>query len=164
MTWHVHGRTGTETRAEERKKNTHTHTLMPSDRRTSRRTHTDSKNAHCASLGEAQEATPGKAYVKQVWQPQLSSTHTHTRTSCHLSPRISGLINNCGGFVSCLSFSCGGVFIQYMSVSVVLPVNTVTQGIQSTHIAAVQSDAAAAEKIKGEHRFWRHWAKCRWVK
>lgn len=34
---------------------------------------------------------------------------TRIRTSCHLSPRISGLINNCSGFVSCLCLFYGTV-------------------------------------------------------
>lgn len=84
MTGHVPSHTGTETWAQ---KNTHTHRHenagLPSDIYTN--AHPQKKAAPVgASLRGAREATPGKIYVKQVWQPQLSLLHSHT----HVLPAI----------------------------------------------------------------------------
>ena len=152
MTWHVHGGTGTETRVEEKKKKKHTVSCPQTDAHLDKHTSTAKMPTVPPSAKPRRQHLGRPTSNKYDSHSCLRHTHTHTRTSCHLSPCISGLINNCGGFVSCLFLSCGGVFLQYMSVSVVLPVNTVTRGIQLTHIAALQSDAAA-EKIKGERCF-----------
>lgn len=80
-------------------------------------------------------------YIVKVWQPQLSLIHT--RASGRLSPHISGLINNCGGFVSCLFLSCDTVCLYRICLkSVILPVETVTLEIHLAHIAVQCSDTA----------------------
>lgn len=89
MTRHAHIYAGTER---------HTHTHMPT-----------------SSEGNTWEGLRQTS----TWPSQLSYTHTlshyHTHTSCHLSPGFSGLINICGGFVSCLFLSRGGVCSDVLS-------------------------------------------------
>lgn len=108
-------------------KKTHTHrhenAELPSDIYTN--AHPQKKSS---TRGGLPQRSPGGNTWEDLRQTSMTATAvfatlTHTCTSCHLSPCISGLINSCCGFRSCLFLSCGAQCLRKcVSASVTLPV------------------------------------------